>query len=125
MATVAERLKGLRESVDISQNKLAEQAGSNQSSINRYENGQSEAPYKILLWYADYFDVSLDYIFGRTDKPQGKLYKYEPNVLKTKFSQNEEFKNFIEACFDPRSPMNAKLKEMMMSLADGGKQDGE
>ena len=53
-----------------------------------------------LLWYAEYFDVSLDYIFGRTDKPQGT--------------------EFIEACFDPRSPMNAKLKELMFQLAEGG-----
>jgi repressor LexA len=117
LAAVAERLKGLRESISISQIKLAELAGSNQSSVNRYENGQAEAPYKILLWYADYFDVSLDYIFGRTDKPQGKLYKYQPDLLKKKFSQSEDFKEFIEACFDPRSPMNAKLKEMMINLA--------
>ena len=120
MATVAERIKGLREGISIPQTKLAELSGSNQSSINRYENGQSEAPYKILLWYADYFDVSLDYIFGRTDKPQGQLYKYQPDMLKKKFSQGEDFKEFIEACFDPQSPMNAKLKEMMVKLAEGG-----
>ncbi|MEG2174980.1 MAG: hypothetical protein RR135_05810 [Oscillospiraceae bacterium] len=30
------------------------------------------APAELLVRYADDFDVSLDYIFGRTDKPQGK-----------------------------------------------------
>lgn len=34
-----------------------------------------------MLWYADFFDVSLDYIFGRTDKPQGKLYENQPKVV--------------------------------------------
>jgi len=104
----------------VSQKKLAGIAGSNQSSIDRYENGRSEAPYKILLWYADYFDVSLDYIFGRTDKPQGKQFGNQPDALKKRITNNEEFREFIEACFDPRSPMNAKLKEMMITLAEEG-----
>ena len=123
MVTVAERLRYLRESLDIAQKKVAELSGSNQSSINRYEHGQAEAPYKILLWYADYFDVSLDYIFGRTNNPQGKNYKNQPDVLKKRVAKDEDFREFIEACFDPRSPMNAKLKEMMFSLAERGDDD--
>ena len=119
MAAVGERLRGLRESINLSQAKLAEISGSNQSATNRYEHNQAEAPYKILLWYADYFDVSMDYIFGRTDQPEGKLYNHQPDVLKKKIAQGEDFKEFIEACFDPRSPMHTKLKEMMYKLADG------
>jgi len=118
MSKVAERLRSLRESLNVSQKKLAEAAGSNQSSIDRYENGRAEAPYKILLWYADYFDVSLDYIFGRTDNPQGKEYNNQPDVLKRKIVNNDDFKEFIEACFDPRSPMNARLKELMFTMAE-------
>ena len=120
MATVSERLRELRESLNVSQAKLAEMIGTNQSSINRYEHGQSEAPYRILLWYADYFDVSLDYIFGRTNKPQGIPYDNQPTVLKKKITNNEDFREFIEACFDPRSPMNAKLKELMFKMAEEG-----
>ena len=94
-------------------------AGSNQSSINRYENNQADVPTKILLWYADYFDVSMDYIFGRTDKPQGKVYNYQPDAIKQKFDNQEQWGMFIEACFDPGSPMNAKLKEMLMKMTEG------
>jgi len=119
MATVGERLKGLRDSIGVPLTKLAEMAGTNPSSINRFELCNAEAGYRILLWYADYFDVSLDYIFGRTDNPQGTTYKHQPNILKKKIEQGEEFKEFIEACFDPRSPMHAKLKEMMFKLAEG------
>ena len=119
MATIAERLRELRLSLDIPQAKIAELAESNQSSVNRYERGQAEAPYRILLWYADYFDVSLDYIFGRTDNPEGGAFKNQPATLKKKIVHNEEFKDFIEACFDPRSPMHDKLKEMMLKLAEG------
>lgn len=49
-------------------------------SINRYENAQTEPPSKALLCYADYFDVSMDYIFGRTEHPQGKLYEYRQKL---------------------------------------------
>ena len=41
MKEVGKRLKALRESVGFSQVKMAEAIGSTQSSINRYENGQS------------------------------------------------------------------------------------
>ena len=122
MATVAERLRGLRDSLNLSQAKLAEISGTNQSSINRYEHGQAEAPYKMLLWYADYFDVSLDYIFGRTDKPEGTKYNNQPVALNKKITNTEEFRDFIEACFDPRSPMNARLKEMLFKMAEEGEQ---
>ena len=120
MAIVSERLKSLRDSIGVPLTKMAEMAGTNPSSINRFERGVAEANYRVLLWYANYFDVSLDYIFGRTENPEGKLYKHQPEILKKKIEQGEEFKEFIEACFDPRSPMNAKLKNMMFKLAEGG-----
>jgi transcriptional regulator with XRE-family HTH domain len=112
MKAVAQRIRLLRESIKAPQTKLAELSGSTQSSINRYENGQSAPSLELLLWYADYFDVSLDYIFGRTDKPEGKLYSYSPQYSE----DNENFKQFIEMCFDPESPMNEKLKQTLFEM---------
>ena len=63
MSTIGKRLKGLRALTGKSQDALSRLMGSNQSTLNRYENDQTEAPYRILLWYADYFDVSMDYIY--------------------------------------------------------------
>ena len=48
MQEVAQRLKSLRESVGVSQAKLAALMGTTQASVNRYENGQSSPPLKIL-----------------------------------------------------------------------------
>ena len=107
-------MKTLRESVKLSQAKIGDLLGLKQSSINRYENGQAEAPYRVLLWYADYFDVSMDYLFGRCDKPQGKLYDYQPKIA------NEDLKQFIEMCFNPSSPMNDKLKQTMFKMMEEG-----
>ncbi len=110
---VAQRLTELRESIHISQSKLASQFKNvEQPAIFRYENAQSFPPYYVLIQYAEYFDVSLDYIFGRTDKPQGKLYENQPKVV----FEDENMKNLIEMCFDPKSPANAKLKEALLNL---------
>lgn len=124
MDTVGRRLTALRESVHLTQKKLAEIGGMAQSTLNRYEHDQSEAPYKVLLWYADYFDVSLDYIFGRADVPQGKLYDYKPELIREKAEQNEELRQFVEMCFDPASPVNSRLKEALVKmLGEGGGAD--
>ena len=61
------RLKALREERGISQVRLAIDLNMNQNSISRYESGAREADYKTLLAIADYFNVSLDYLFGRTE----------------------------------------------------------
>ena len=71
MKKIGERLKELREGARLSQTKLAEYANTNQSSINRYENGKTTPSPEMLLWYAEYFDVSLDYMYGRTNDPRG------------------------------------------------------
>ena len=115
MKIVGERLRILREGVKLSQCKIAKLAGTGQTSIARYENDVGNPPFNVLIWYADYFDVSLDYIFGRTDKPQGKLYDFQPKI-----EDNEEMKLFIEMCFDPNSPMSGKLKDTLLKMMSGG-----
>lgn len=61
------RLKELRKKKKISQLKLALDLNINQNSISRYENMEREADYATLIKFADYFDVSLDYLLGRSD----------------------------------------------------------
>jgi len=64
------RLKELRKSRNISQLKLAIDLNMNQNSISRYENGVREADYATLIKFADYFNVSVDYLLERTDNPE-------------------------------------------------------
>ena len=63
------RLKELRISRGISQLKLALDLNMNQNSISRYENGVRQADYETLIAFADYFNVSIDYLLERTDNP--------------------------------------------------------
>ena len=62
------RLKELRKERGISQVKLALDLHMNQNSVSRYETMEREADYETLVKFADYFDVTLDYLLGRTDK---------------------------------------------------------
>ena len=64
------RLKELRQKRKISQVKLAMDLSMNQNSISRYESGSREAGYDMLIRFADYYGVSIDYILCRTDKPE-------------------------------------------------------
>ena len=62
------RLKYLRKTRKISQVRLALDLNMNQNTISRYENLEREADYETLIKFANYFDVSLDYLLGRADK---------------------------------------------------------
>lgn len=60
------RLKELRKERNISQLKLALDLNMNQNVISRYENLEREADYETLIRLANYFNVSIDYLLGRT-----------------------------------------------------------
>lgn len=117
---IGRKLKDLRTTAGFSQKEIADLAGSNQATIARIENETNDPSCKILRWYADYFDVSLDWIYGRCEQPQGKLYNYEPDVLKSKMENKEEWEKFVKACFEPNSALNAKLQEAILRLSTGG-----
>lgn len=69
-AIVIFRLKEIRTKRNISQVRLAMDLNMAQNTISRYENGQRQPDYKALILFADYFNVSIDYLLGRTDKPE-------------------------------------------------------
>lgn len=63
------RLKELRKSKRMTQQRLAIELNMNQNTISRYESGEREADYQTLIAIADYFGVSIDYLLERTDNP--------------------------------------------------------
>lgn len=68
MASFAERLRALRIAKGLSQQDLSKQIGSiSKSSINMYERGEREPSFETLEAFADYFNVDLDYLMGKSD----------------------------------------------------------
>ena len=116
---IGPRLKELRQSMKLSQWKMAELLCVSQSSIDRYERNTARPTAENFLVYADYFDVSLDYIFGRCDDPQGKLYEHRPRVEQG----NPDLKLFVDMCFDPASPMSERLKEVLTKMLEEAEQE--
>jgi len=118
MKIVNERLRSLREGVKLSQAKIGEMIGTTQASVNRFESTMTAPILTTLVWYADFFDVSLDYILGRTDNPQGKLYEYRPKIIEN----DSEMRRFIEMCFEPNSPMNERLRQTLVEMLGEAKE---
>lgn len=63
------RIRNLREDHDLKQRELAEILNCSQRIYSNYERGDVDIPTDILIKLADYYDVSADYILGRTDNP--------------------------------------------------------
>lgn len=72
MSQVGKRLKMLRKSQKISQSLLAQKVGVTQQAISYYESGKDIPALDTLIALADFFDVSLDYLVGRSDDPRRK-----------------------------------------------------
>lgn len=61
-------LKSLRTAAGITQNDLAAQLKISRSTIGMYESGAREPDFETLELIADYFNVDIDYLLGRTSK---------------------------------------------------------
>lgn len=62
------KIKDLRVDNDLTQAQIAEILMCDQSLYSKYERGEREIPLKLLVKLADFYNVSLDYLVGRTNK---------------------------------------------------------
>lgn len=65
-----QRLKELRLTRGLTQVALAKELNIAERQYQRLETNNSKPKYENLISLADYFGVSLDYLTGRTDKPE-------------------------------------------------------
>ncbi len=66
----SERLVLLRKSNGLTQKKLAEEMKLSELAIQNYESQRRKPAFDVLIALADYFDVSLDYLVGRSEDPK-------------------------------------------------------
>lgn len=66
-----ERIVKLRKLRKITQEELAKKIGSTRSALSQYEIGTRSPDYETLKKIADYFEVSTDYLLGKTEIPSG------------------------------------------------------
>ena len=109
MKILGERMKQLREARGLTQTELAKVLGIQQTSIFRYESGNTNPSLEVLLSFAKYFDVSLDYIFGRTDDPDGVKQSDQPKLP-------PELNRLAEDFFEPGTRVNRELKRSVIRI---------
>ena len=66
----AERLKTIRKQKGYTQIALQMYTGIEQALLSKFENGERIPPTETLVRLADFYNVSIDYILCRTDKPE-------------------------------------------------------
>lgn len=66
----AERVKMLRKQQNIKQSELGEMVGLTYTAISDIERGRRTTTIEKLVAIADCFEVSIDYLVGRTDNPK-------------------------------------------------------
>ena len=64
---IYQRLRDLREDADKSQSDIAKILDTSQQQYSRWESGEREIPLHHFITLANYYNVSLDYLVGRTD----------------------------------------------------------
>ena len=69
MLMIYPNLRNLREDRDFKQKDLAKLLNVSQNTYSQYENGIIELTAPTLIKIADFYNVSIDYILGRTDNP--------------------------------------------------------
>lgn len=65
---VFENIRNLREDKDKKQQEVADYLHIKQTTYSKYELGKINIPIEVFMKLADYYDVSVDYLLGRSDK---------------------------------------------------------
>lgn len=64
------RIRDMREDRDLSQKDVANYLKCSQVCYSYYEIGKRDIPTDILIKLADFYDVSIDYLLGRSSSPE-------------------------------------------------------
>lgn len=75
---LAEKLQALRQQKDVSQSEIAKYIELSVGAYQNYENGRREANYETLCKLADFYEVSTDYLLGRTPVKQMATEENDP-----------------------------------------------
>mgnify|MGYP004462731137 CR=1 FL=1 len=104
MAQFDKILRLLRNEKGMSQQELADALGISKSSINMYERGERQPNFEVLEAIADFFNVDIDYLLGRTNKttkiinPQTIAAHFDGDeYTEEELSKIKEFAEFVKS----------------------------
>lgn len=115
--------KRLRTSSGLTQTEFAKKIGISRSTIGMYETGAREPDFEILERIADFFNVDMDYLLGRTDKtvllPEtvGKYYLNDETAeMAQQIFENKELRLLFDAARDAQPEDLETVHSMLLAL---------
>ncbi|MCW1940177.1 helix-turn-helix domain-containing protein [Bacillus anthracis] len=116
---LGKKIAELRKNQKLSQYDLADKLGFSRGKLANYEQGQREPDYDTLKKIADFFEVSTDYLLGRTEKKnccltRHQTYQRKKSVISQRFRKTlEQLENSEEALMFDGEPIDEHTKEMI------------
>ncbi|EIS9525615.1 TPA: helix-turn-helix transcriptional regulator [Clostridioides difficile] len=107
----SQRIKYLRENMNMSQKELSEKANINTSVMNRIESGERAIRDEELIIFAKIFDVSTDYILGLSDTE--KLNIDESYEFIDSLSSTDDIKELIKIVIS----LDEETRDKMLKIA--------
>lgn len=92
---IYERLKFLRKEQGLLQKNIADFLNISKSAYGYYEQGRNEPDIHTIVKLADFYQVSTDYLIGKTDVKQADLTKKESDIIKMYRNLNKDDQNII------------------------------
>lgn len=115
--------KRLRTSSGLTQVELAEKIGISRSTIGMYETGAREPDFETLEAIADFFNVDIDYLLGRTDKTEllpetiGNYYLNDETAKAAQeIFENKELRLLFDAARDADAEDLQTVHSMLLAL---------
>ncbi|MEN2765795.1 helix-turn-helix domain-containing protein [Ornithinibacillus xuwenensis] len=91
------RLTSLRKNRGLSRDDLAEKLGVSYSTISKYESGSREPDFGTLQKISDIFDVTTDYLIGKSNNTNTSDNNNNPNRAFHNFEEiSEQEKEYLE-----------------------------
>lgn len=120
MAKFSERFKQLRTERGLSQQDMANQLGFTKSRVNMYERGEREPGFDALETIADYFNVDMDFLLGKSDIPNRSAWE-EGELFDN--SASSDYERNVDA-IDIGKRIEARRHELGLTLAEIASQIG-
>lgn len=100
------RIRELRKERNLTMKRLGEAIGVAESTISLYENGKRQPDNDTLQKLADYFNVSVDYLLGRTD-----------DMNQNPGEENISFDDFTYAMYNESKELTEEDKQALLGMA--------
>lgn len=88
-----QRLKDLKEDFDLTQKQVADIISVSVNHYGKYERGETDLPFEKAIILANYYNVSLDYLAGRTNNKKGK---HSPDITDDELHLLEQYRMLTE-----------------------------